>query len=327
MNGYALTRIDLDVEGGAQNKQSNIANAKAVKMLQDTTGVEVTLTVPVLPSGLTQTQIDLLDAYLSNNVTLKYINIMAMCYGSSTLLPGENYGTASIRAIDSTKNQIKDSYQKFANTTLSDSEAYSKIGATVSVGYESSSDPIFTPAWSQLVVDHAKNKNIGMTSYWSLNRDSQIENNQGITSQYAHSKIFSKFGSPATPSDNTAPVISGVTDKQINIGDTFNPLAGVTASDKEDGDLTSKIIVNGLVDTSKAGIYNIIYTVSDSKGLSTTVSSTITVIDTSVQTYSPTKVYVAGDIVLYNGVMYKAKWWTQGETPGATQWGPWENIN
>jgi chitinase len=59
VNGYALTRIDLDVEGGAQNKQSNIANAKAVKMLQDTTGVEVTLTVPVLPSGLTQTQIDL----------------------------------------------------------------------------------------------------------------------------------------------------------------------------------------------------------------------------------------------------------------------------
>ncbi len=145
-------------------------------MLQDNTGVEVTLTVPVLPSGLTQTQIDLpssltqtqidlLDAYLSNNVTLKYINIMAMCYGSGTLLPGENYGTASIRAINSTKNQIKEAYQRFANTTLSDSEAYSKIGVTVSVGYESSSDPIFTPAWSQLVVDHAKNKNIGMTSY------------------------------------------------------------------------------------------------------------------------------------------------------------------
>ncbi|WP_291650204.1 immunoglobulin-like domain-containing protein [Clostridium sp.] len=327
VNGYALTRIDLDVEGGAQNKQSNIANAKAIKMLQDTTGVEVTLTVPVLPSGLTQTQIDLLDAYLSNNVSLKYINIMAMCYGGGTLLPGENYGTASLRAIDSTKNQIKEAYKKFANTTLSDSEAYSKVGVTVSVGYESPSDPIFTPTWSQLVADHAKTKNIGMTSYWSLNRDAQIENNQGIGSQYEHSKIFSKFGSPVIPSDNTAPVINGVTDKQINIGDTFNPLTGVTASDKEDGDLTSKIIVNGLVDTSKAGVYNISYTVSDSKSLSTTVSSTITVIDTSVQTYSPTKIYVAGDIVLYNGVMYKAKWWTQGETPRATQWGPWEKVS
>lgn len=330
VNGYALTRIDLDVEGGAQNKESNIANAKAIKLLQDSTGVEVTLTVPVLPSGLTKTQIDLLDAYLSNKVNIKFINIMAMCYGSGTLLPGENYGTASLRAMDSTKNQIKDAYQKFANTTLSDSEAYTKLGVTVSIGYESSSDPIFTPNWSQLVVDHSINKNIGMTSYWSLNRDAQLENNQGITSQYGHSKIFSKFGSPILPEDNTAPVINGVSNKQINIGTSFNPLTGVTAYDKEDGDLTNKIIITGSVDTSKAGSYELIYSVSDSKGLITTAKATITVVDNStseIQAYSPSKTYVAGDIVMFNGEKYKAKWWTSGETPGANQWGPWEKIS
>ena len=156
VNGYGLTRIDLDVEGGAQNKQNNIANAKAIKKLQDETGVEVSLTLPVLPSGLTQTQLDVLEAYLSNNVNLKYINIMAMCYGSGVLQPNENYGTASVRAMDSTKNQIKDYYKKYANTTLSDSEAYAKLGVTVSIGYESGSDPIFIPAWSELVANHAK---------------------------------------------------------------------------------------------------------------------------------------------------------------------------
>lgn len=330
VKGYGLTRIDLDVEGGAQDKQSNIANAKAIKMLQDATGVEVSLTVPVLPSGLTSTQINLLDAYLSNGVDLKYVNIMAMCYGSGTLNPGENYGTASLRAMDSTKDQIKDCYKKYANTTLTDAEAYAKLGVTVSVGYESGSDPIFKPDWSQLVVNHAKEKNIAMTSFWSLNRDAKLDGNQGITNQYEHSKVFSTFGSSITPPDgNNAPVINGVSDKEIKIGDTFNPLAGITATDKEDGDLTSKITVSGTVDTSKVGTYNIVYTVADSKGLTTNVAASIKVVDPSipVNAYDSSKVYNAGDIVTYNGVQYKAKWWTLGETPGANQWGPWEKLS
>lgn len=34
------------------------------------------------------------------------------------------------------------------------------------------------------------------------------------------------------------------------------------------------------------------------------------------------KVYVGGDVACYNGVSYTAKWWTQGETPGAGDvWG------
>ncbi|GAA0819685.1 glycosyl hydrolase family 18 protein [Clostridium tertium] len=131
-------------------------------------------------------------------------------------------------------------------------------------------------------------------------------------------------------STNTAPVINGVANKEIKIGSAFNPLTGVTASDKEDGDLTNKIVVSGTVDTTKAGAYNLTYSVTDSKGLVTTAKATITVVnDTTpeIPTYSPTKAYVAGDIVMYNGVKYKAKWWTQGETPGANQWGAWEKIN
>ena len=129
---------------------------------------------------------------------------------------------------------------------------------------------------------------------------------------------------------NTAPVLTGVSNKQITLGTSFNPLSGVTASDKEDGDLTSKIVVSGTVDTSKVDSYELTYSVTDSKGLVTTAKSTITVVDNSapeIPTYSPTKVYVGGDIVIYNGVKYKAKWWTQGETPGASQWGAWEKIS
>ena len=36
--------------------------------------------------------------------------------------------------------------------------------------------------------------------------------------------------------------------------------------------------------------------------------------------------YVGGDQVSYNGRLYRAKWWTYNEIPGAASWGPWENL-
>lgn len=37
-------------------------------------------------------------------------------------------------------------------------------------------------------------------------------------------------------------------------------------------------------------------------------------------------VYLQGDVVTYNGKTYKAKYWNQGDEPGAAQWGPWELV-
>lgn len=38
------------------------------------------------------------------------------------------------------------------------------------------------------------------------------------------------------------------------------------------------------------------------------------------------KVYNGGEIVSYNGKMYKCRWWTQGEEPGAVADGVWEDL-
>ncbi|MGL4773910.1 MAG: glycosyl hydrolase family 18 protein [Clostridium sp.] len=328
VTGYGLTKLDLDIEGSsATNKAYNVANAKAIKKIQDETGVEVALTLAVLPSGLTKVQLDVLEAYLSEGVDVDLVNIMTMCYGDATLLPGENYGTASLRAVDSTKDQVKDYFKKYANTELTDAEAYRKIGTTVSVGFEGEAHPIFTKEWTDLVVDHAIEKGIGMTSMWSINRDSMAQANKGIYAPYEHTNLFKKFGSDEElPTPNAAPTLSGVEDKTINLGDEFNALAGVTANDKEDGDLTSNIEVTGNVDTSKAGKYTLTYKVTDSEGKTTTKTRTITVKDSSIveDTYDPTKIYYGGEIVIYKGEEYKAKWWTQGEAPDKSQ--AWEKI-
>ncbi|MCZ0204479.1 chitinase [Streptomyces sp. UMAF16] len=41
--------------------------------------------------------------------------------------------------------------------------------------------------------------------------------------------------------------------------------------------------------------------------------------------WSATTAYTAGAEVSYGKHNWKAKWWTQNETPGASQWGPWQD--
>ncbi|WP_240765072.1 glycosyl hydrolase family 18 protein [Paenibacillus dendritiformis] len=277
VQGYGLTRLDLDIEGGAQNKALNVANAKAIKKLQDATGVDIVLTLPVLPSGLTSVQLDVLEAYLSAGVDVKVVNIMTMCYGNGTLLPGENYGSASLRAVDSTKNQVKQYFKQYANTDLTDEEAYGIIGTTPSIGFEGAAHPVFTTEWSQWVVDHAIEKGLAMTSFWSMNRDAMLENNSGVTAQYQFTDIFKAFGNGSTPPVASKPVIHGATDKTIFVGEQFDPREGVTATDKTDGDLTDRIVIEGTVDSSAPGSYKLLYTVENSQGQQAVAERSITV--------------------------------------------------
>ena len=55
--------------------------------------------------------------------------------------------------------------------------------------------------------------------------------------------------------------------KEFNVGDKFDPLAGVKAYDVDGTDITDKLtVVSNDVDTSKAGTYQIVYKVIDALG-------------------------------------------------------------
>ena len=69
--------------------------------------------------------------------------------------------------------------------------------------------------------------------------------------------------------DNTAPVINA-SDKSTTVGQELNLLSGVTATDKEDGDLTRYVAVRkSNIDYNKAGTYSVTYAVLDTGGLTT----------------------------------------------------------
>lgn len=84
---------------------------------------------------------------------------------------------------------------------------------------------------------------------------------------------------PVVEEPNTDPVLEGVEDATITVGEEFDPLAGVSASDEEDGDLTSAVTVQGDVDVNTPGTYEFTYSVKDSKNATATKTAQVVVND------------------------------------------------
>jgi len=88
--------------------------------------------------------------------------------------------------------------------------------------------------------------------------------------------------------DTTAPAFTGVSEtRNVTVGSEFDPMAGVTAFDMVDGDMTSLIVVTiedgegnpvESVDTSVAGTFTVTYTVEDEAGNIGTATTTVNVV-------------------------------------------------
>ncbi|MEG0295803.1 MAG: glycosyl hydrolase family 18 protein [Clostridium sp.] len=169
----------------------------------------------------------------------------------------------------------------------------------------------------------------------TLKTGTLLENFDGITNVFITQRMYlnsteynkqSLVGSSSedviiNPDGNFVPTISGVKNKKITVGDAYDEKAGVTAADREDGDLTNKIVIDSNVNPRKKGTYTVTYTVKDSKGAVRTATSTVTVRNKTYiepDNYDPTKNYVTGDIVVYKGHRYELLWYTgNGILPGS----------
>ncbi|OFD36985.1 hypothetical protein BWGOE3_55510 [Bacillus mycoides] len=80
-------------------------------------------------------------------------------------------------------------------------------------------------------------------------------------------------------SKDEVPVLTVPTEVTIHVGDKYNPLSGVKAIDKEDGDITDKVIHMGEVDTSKAGNFEVKFLVRDASGNEVTATQKVIVKD------------------------------------------------
>ncbi|SOC15603.1 uncharacterized protein YkwD [Ureibacillus xyleni] len=77
--------------------------------------------------------------------------------------------------------------------------------------------------------------------------------------------------------DTIPPVLQGIENVAINLNDRFDPKFNVSATDNVDGDITEGIVIEGTVDTTKVGTYELIYRVVDQSGNQTKKIRKITV--------------------------------------------------
>ena len=136
----------------------------------------------------------------------------------------------------------------------------------------------FDPREGVTVTDEDENIELQIDSNVSVNIPGEYKvsytatDSKGKTAR-AQSKVV--VNSNETGINNPPEIYA--TDKIIKLGTAFNPLDGVTASDKEDGPITNIKVIENTVKVNEEGQYKVTYSVEDSTGAITTKTITVTV--------------------------------------------------
>jgi hypothetical protein len=162
VTAYGLKYLDLDIEGAAVADPAPIARRSAAGAARQKAnpGLKVSLTLPVLPEGLTVDGLNVVRSAKEAGVDLDLVNIMAMDYGRA----GQDYGDLAIRAARSTKDQIKALYG------VGDAAAFRMVGVTPMLGVNDDKG-VFGLADARDLVAFANSNHLGFVSFWETNRD------------------------------------------------------------------------------------------------------------------------------------------------------------
>ncbi|GAA0916024.1 cellulose binding domain-containing protein [Virgisporangium aurantiacum] len=162
VSAYNLTYIDLDIEGAAVADPTTIARrSTALAALQKANpGLRISLTLPVLPEGLTGDGLNVVRSAKNAGVNLDLVNIMAMDYGRA----GQDYGDLAIQAVRSTKDQIRSVYGN------SDAAAFRMVGVTPMLG-KNDDNGTFSQSDARDLIAFANANRLGLVSFWEANRD------------------------------------------------------------------------------------------------------------------------------------------------------------
>jgi hypothetical protein len=173
IEAYNLTSIDFDIEGFlAADPPSILRRSKAMRLLQNEyPGLKISLTLPVMPTGLTGDGLNVVQTALNQNVDLNCVNIMAMDYGPSSI----DMGDAANSAGEAVFQQLKTLYTN-AGISLPDSALWRKIGVTPMIGKNDVPGEVFYLDDATDLSNWAALRKIGRLSMWSANRDHECPN-------------------------------------------------------------------------------------------------------------------------------------------------------
>lgn len=170
---YALTHVDFDIEGTAGTDQETITRRwQALSQLQSDYAaagkpLDVSLTLPVLPSGLTPEGVGVVSAAAANGVHLSVVNVLAMDYGDwAAPSPAGKLGQFADQAAQSLHDQLRGVFP-----AASDAQLWAMVGITPMIGMNDTASEVFQISDAQAVQQFAAQHHIGRLAMWSLTRD------------------------------------------------------------------------------------------------------------------------------------------------------------
>ncbi|MCL2516531.1 MAG: carbohydrate-binding protein [Microbacteriaceae bacterium] len=349
LDRYDASTADFDIEGDAISDTASVdRRAEAVARLQQQrrdAGDElaVWLTLPATPDGLTPDGQAVVTAMLSAGVDLAGVNVMTMNYGES-LPAGTSMLEGSEQALTQTHRQLGILYQRH-HTPLTSATLWRKIGATPMIGQNDVAGETFTLGDAVKLNAFARQQGIGRMSMWSANRD------RSCSANYVDVTIVSDACSGVAQGSATfAATLGKGFSQRIALSSRARTTAEPVATQQPTDDpATSPYQIWSPTGAYPAGtkvvwrrnVYQAKWWTQgdapDNPVLNTwetpwtligpvlpgeTPIPQPTVPAGLVPAWNPATAYKAGTVVELDGVPYQAKWWTQGDSPDASQASP-----
>jgi chitinase len=353
MDRYGLDVMDLDIEGELLADDAATARrAEAVALLQqereaaDDAALDVWLTLPVAPQGLTADGLAQVDSLLAAGVDVSGVNVMTMNYGTDgTVAP---MSTLSIDALQATASQLADLWSTH-ETPLPQGGAWALVGATPMIGQNDVAGEVFTIDDATALQEFAAEHGLARLSMWSLNRDRTCGSNYPELTAVATScsgieqagESFAAIlaegyeGTPTgvpvartkhelladDPETSPYPVWSSRSFYSAGVTVVWNGSVYVSKWWNEDGPTPDDPTLD--VDGSAWTYLGPVLESDEPFALPTMEAG-------SYPDWSETTLYDQGDRVLHEGTAYEAKWWSQGKDPSRSvldrDYSPWKLV-
>ncbi|NIA74097.1 hypothetical protein HBA43_09425 [Providencia rettgeri] len=153
------SHIDLDFENGLYDADNAFSALKVI--VDNNPKITLSLTLPTLPTGLTNTGLALVKKSVEAGLVMK-VNGMAMDYYDPNII---SLGDAAIKAAISIKNQLKPFYP-----SVEDKEMYNYVQITPMIGLNDD-HAMFSFHDADILSEFAKKIGLNLVSMWSLTRD------------------------------------------------------------------------------------------------------------------------------------------------------------
>ncbi|MGV8880733.1 MAG: chitinase [Rhodoglobus sp.] len=352
MDRYGIDVMDLDLEGAMlRDDEASARRAEAVALLQqerraDGGSLDVWLTLPVAPFGLTEEGIAQVDGMLSAGVDLAGVNAMTMNFGTDGTVA--SMSSLSIDALTATASQIDAIYRE-RDTALPPGGAWSLVGATPMIGRNDVAGEVFTLDDAIAVNEFAAEHGISRLSMWSLNRDMTCGSN------YPNIKIVSTFCSGVEQSgENFSTLLAegyeGMPSGRAAVDANYEIIADDPETSPYSIWSSTAYYSAGVMVVWKGSVYISKWWNEDGAtpddptididGSAWTYLGPVLASDTpfalptlpegTYPEWSATTLYDQGDRVLHNGTGYEARWWSSGKNPERSvldrDYSPWKLI-